>query len=277
MEFLKLVRRRSFLSEAVYMILNIALAVALLVVILYTGNIPLAFALVLVSKWRVLAVRPRYWFANIRSNLIDLIVSISVVLHMNTINEAGLEDGRKLILLGIITALYIAWLLFLKPRSKRSFVAAQAGVAILTGVAALFTVSYNWPVSLVVLGMWLIGFAAARHVLATYDEETHALFISLGWGVVFAELAWVAYHVAVAHPIPFANSLQLPQVAICAAILSFVAYKAYDSFYHHQMVRIHDVILPILFSIGLMIALWFAIPSIQCEHATVLICIEKVL
>jgi hypothetical protein len=82
MEFLKLVRRRSFLSEAIYMILNICLAIALLIVIRYTESIPLAFLLVIMSKWRVLAVRPRYWFANLRSNMIDFIVSISVVLHL---------------------------------------------------------------------------------------------------------------------------------------------------------------------------------------------------
>lgn len=242
------------------MILNIALAIALLVVIRYTGNIPLAFGLVLVSKWRVLAVRPRYWFANIRSNLIDIIVSISVVLHLYTINEANIDDDRKLLLLGGLTALYIAWLLFLKPRSKRSYMAAQAGVAILVGVAALFTVSYNWPVSLVVMGMWLIGFAAARHVLSTYDDETHALFISLGWGVVFAEIGWVAYHWAIAYSLPFVTSFLIPQVAIITPLVSFLAYKAYDSFYHSGKIRTNDIILPLLFTLSILFVLLFILP-----------------
>ncbi len=277
MEFLKLVRRRSFLSEAVYMILNIGLAIALLVVIRYTGSIPLAIALVAVSKWRVLAVRPRYWFANLRSNLIDFIVSVSVVLHMYTINASNIDDDRKLILLVILTILYVGWLLFLKPRSKRSYVAAQAGVAVLFGTSALFTLSYNWPVSAVVISMWVLGFAAARHLLNTYDDETHGLFISLAWGVFFAELAWLSYHVTVGHPIPFVSSIQLPQVAITATVLSFLAYKAYDSFYHNQMIKINDIILPLLFTVGLMVSLWFVLPSIQCERPTVLVCIEGAL
>jgi len=259
------------------MILNIGLAIALLVVIRYTDSIPLAIGLVALSKWRVLAVRPRYWFANLRSNLIDFIVSVSVVLHLYTINMANITESRQLILMGILTALYIGWLLFLKPRSKRSFVAAQAGVATLLGVAALFTISYNWPVSVVVIGMWLLGFAAARHVLSTYDEETHALFLSLAWGTVMAEIGWVAYHVAVAHALPFVNSLELPQLAIIATVVGFVAHKAYDSFYHNQMIRVNDVILPVLFTIALMLALWFALPSIQCGYPTVLLCVEKVL
>lgn len=257
MEFLKLVRRRSFLSEAVYMFLNIGLAIALLVVIYYTESIALAIALVAISKWRVLAVRPRYWLANLRSNLIDFIVSISVVLHMYTINMAGIEETRKLLILGILTALYIVWLLVLKPRSKRSYVAAQAGVAVLFGTAALFTISYAWPVSVVVIGMWVIGYAAARHVLSTYDDETHALFLSLAWGVAVAEIGWVAYHWAIAYSLPFVTSLQVPQVAIITFLLGFVGFKAYDSFYHHQKIRTNDIILPLLFTLSVIAVLVF--------------------
>lgn len=257
MEFLKLVRRRTFLSELTYMVLNIALAIALLVVIRYTESIALALALVMVSKWRVLAVRPRFWFANLQSNLVDFIVSVSVVLHMYTINMGNSDDSQKLILLGVITALYIAWLLFLKPRSKRAFVATQAGVAIFLGVAALFTVSYNWPVSLVVISMWIIGFATARHVLNTYDDETHSLFLSLASGLVFAEIGWVLYHWTIAYSLPFVNTLLLPQVAIIMTLISFVAYKAYDSFYHHSKIRTSDTILPLLFALSVIAVLLF--------------------
>lgn len=255
MEFLKLVRRRTFLSELIYMVLNIALAIALVAVIWYTESIPLAIGLVILSKWRVFAVRPRFWFANFRSNLVDFIVSISVVLHMYTINLANIEDSRKLIILGVLTALYIAWLLFLKPRSKRSMMAAQAGVAVLLGVAALFTVSYNWPVSIVVVGMWVIGYTAARHVLSTYDEETHGLFLSLAWGLVLAEIGWIAYHWAIAYSLPLVPSLLVPQVAIIAVLLSFVGYKAYDSFSHHDKIRTSDIILPLLFTLSVIIVL----------------------
>jgi len=257
MEFLKLVRRRSFLSEAVYMVLNIGLAIALLVVIRYTESIPLAILLVVISKWRVLAVRPRYWLANLRSNLIDFIVSISVVLHMASINAALIDDDRKLILLGILTVLYIAWLLFLKPRSRRSLVAAQAGVAVLLGTSALYMVSFAWPVSVVVLGMWMIGYAAARHVLSTYDDETHALFISLAWGLFIAELGWVAYHWTIAYSLPFITTLLVPQVAIIALLVSFVAFKSYDSFYHNGKIKVNDFILPLLFTLSIIVVLVF--------------------
>ena len=257
MEFLKLVRRRSFVSEVVYTVLNVAFAVALVVVIRYTESIPLALGLVLISKWRVLAVRARYWFVNIRSNLVDIIVSVSVVLHLYTINAANIDDFKKFLLLGIATALYIVWLLIIKPRSKRSYVAAQAGIAILLGTAALFTVSFNWPVSIVVIGMWLIGYSAANHILNTYDDETHPLFLSLVWSVIFVEIGWVAYHWTIAYSLPLVTSLLVPQVSIITLLAGFVAYKAYDSFYHHQKIRTSDIILPLLFTLSVIAVLVF--------------------
>ncbi|MGH7217849.1 MAG: hypothetical protein ACREGE_00165 [Candidatus Microsaccharimonas sp.] len=255
MEFLKLVRKRSFLSEFIYTALNIALAVGVLLIVLYTEAIWLAIVLVLLSKWRVFAVRPRYWWANLRSNTVDFIVSISVVLHMYTINMTTIEEGAKLLLLIGLTALYIGWLLFVKPRSKRSFVAAQAGIAVFLGISALFTISYNWPVSIVVIGAWLIGYASARHILSSYDDETHALFLGLVWGLVIAEISWVSYHWSIAYPLPVFPSLMLPQAALTITLLSFLAYKVYQSFYQHSKIRMNDILLPLLFTLSVLLVL----------------------
>jgi len=255
MEFLKLVRKRSFLSEAVYTVLNIALAIAVVMVIRYTDSVGFAIGLVILSKWRVFAVRPRFWWANLRSNMVDFIVSISFVLHMYIVNAAVIAEPRKLLLLGILTLLYIGWLLFIKPRSKRAYVAVQAGVAVLMGTSALFAISFNWPVSIVVLLMWVIGYTAARHILSAYDEETHGLFLSLAWGVVMSQLAWVAYHWTIAYNLPLVTSLHIPQVAIIATLASFLAFKCYDSFHKHAKIRVNDIILPLLFTISVVLVL----------------------
>jgi hypothetical protein len=256
MELLKLVGKRSFISELVYTILNIALAVAVLLAVRYTGSIGFAILLVLLSKWRIFAVRPRYWWVNLQSNMVDIIVSVSIVLAMYTVNAtSALSEGIQLLLLVAITLLYIGWLLFIKPRSKRVYICIQAAAAILLGSAALFTISFDWPVSVVVIGMWLIGYTAARHVLSSYDEETHALFLSLAWGLVIAEIAWVSYHWAIAYPLPIVSSLMLPQVAIVTTLLSFLAFKVYDSFYHHAKIRMSDVLLPLLFTLSVFIVL----------------------
>lgn len=255
MEFLKFVRKRSFISELVYTVLNIGLAVAILLIVRYTESVWFAILLVMISKWRVFAVRPRYWWANLRSNMVDFIVSISIVLTMYTINASTLSPGRQLLLLVILTLVYIGWLLFIKPRSKRSYVALQAAFAVFFGSAALFTMTYNWPVSAVVGLMWLIGYSAARHVLSSYDDETHALFLSLAWGLVLGEISWVSYHWAIAYPLPIVTSLMLPQIAIVTTLVSFLAYKVYDSFYHHAKVRMSDVLLPLLFTLSVLVVL----------------------
>lgn len=256
MEFLKFVRKRSFLSEFIYTILNIALAVGVLLIVRYTDAVWFAIVLVILSKWRVFAVRPRYWWANLQSNMVDFIVSISIVMHMYTINiQAGIGETTKLLLLVGLTLGYIAWLLFIKPRSKRFYVALQAGIAVFLGSAALFTISYNWAVSLVVLGSWLIGYAAARHALSSFDNETHSLFLALVWGFVIAEISWVAYHWAIAYPLPVVPSLMLPQASIMITLVSFLAYKVYNSFYHHDKVRMSDVLLPLLFTVSVLVVL----------------------
>src|SRR5687768_12692056 len=115
MEFLKSSKRRSIISELVYVALNVGLAVAILAVVWAIESPLPALGLVFLSKWRVLAVRPRYWFANVQANLVDLIVSVSVVVLLYAASEAIVAQI-------LLTALYIVWLLYIKPRSKRVFV-----------------------------------------------------------------------------------------------------------------------------------------------------------
>lgn len=255
MELLKLVRKRSFLSELIYTVLNIALAVAVFLIVRYTEAVWFAIVLVILSKWRVFAVRPRFWWANLRSNMVDFVVSISIVIHLYTINVSATGETAKLFLMIGLTLAYIGWLLYIKPRSKRRFMAIQAGLAIFLGMAALFTISFNWPVSLVVGFAWLIGYSAARHILSTFDDETHGLFLGLAWGLIVAEIAWVSYHWSIAYPLPIVPSLMLPQAALSITLVSFLAFKVYDSFYHHAKVRMSDVLLPLLFTVSVLLVL----------------------
>ena len=255
MQLLKLVRKKSFLSELIYTVLNIALAVAIFLIVRYTEALWFAIVLVILSKWRVFAVRPRFWWANLRSNMVDFIVSISIVIHLYIINISAAGESTKLALMIAVTLAYIGWLLYIKPRSKRLFMVVQAGAAVFLGTSALFTIAYNWPVSGVVFFAWLISYSAARHILSAYDDETHALFLGLVWGLIIAEISWVAYHWAIAYPLPVVTSLMLPQASLIITLVSFLAYKVYDSFYHHAKVRINDVLLPLLFTLSVIAVL----------------------
>jgi hypothetical protein len=247
MELLRLPNKRSLFSEIIYIALNVALAVAVLGVVLAVESPYAAFLLILLSKWRVLAVRPRYWFANLQSNLVDLIVGLSIVVLLYA-------AGSVFAVQVIITILYIVWLLFIKPRSKRSFIAVQAGTATFMGVTALMMVSFGWPASLVIVLMWVIGYSAARHVLGSY-EEAHISFYSLVWGLVFAELGWLLYHWSFAYALPGGGDIKLPQGALIALAVSFIAERAYASYEKHGSVHSNDMILPSLLSVSVILIL----------------------
>lgn len=247
MEFLKSSKRRSVISELIYIVLNVALAIVILGVVWAIESPLPAFVLVLLSKWRVLAVRPRYWFANVQANLVDIIVSLSVVVLLYAASSA-------LVVQIILTLLYIVWLLFVKPRSKRTFVAIQAGTALFLGVTALMSVSFEWPSSLVVLLMWVIGYSTARHILGSYDE-VHSAFYSLLWGLVVAEMGWLMYHWAFAYALPGLGDIKLSQTAIIMLAVSFLAERVYSSSAQHGSVRSGDIMLPALLSVSLVLVL----------------------
>lgn len=247
MELLRAVRRRSFLSEVAYIVLNIVLAITLFILVLVV-NVPWpAFGLVLLSKWRIFAVRSRYWAANIRANLVDVIVGISVVVLLYA------ASGDMLTQIGL-TALYTAWLLFLKPRSKRAHVVSQAAAGLIFGIAAIVQVSPTMPSSLVVVLAWIVGYSAARHVLSV-QHESHINFLSIVWGFVVAEVMWLGYHWTIGYQV--SKSLQLSQIVVIIAALGFMAERIYISYHRSGKVQSSDILLPILLSLSIIAMLLF--------------------
>lgn len=248
MDLLKSHQRRSRLSNVIYIALNIALAVVLFVVVRTTLSPWLAFLIVLLSKWRVFAVRPRFWLVNLISNMVDIIVGISMVVLLYA------ADG-SIWLQAVITLLYVIWLLFIKPRSRRSYVALQSGIAIFFGITALSIVSYAWDSLFFVACMWLIGFVAARHILGSY-EELHTTLYSLIAGTIFAEAGWIGFHWLMAYRIGGFGSIQFSQLALFVTLWSLVAERAYASYHRYGKVRGSDIIPPVLLTVAVMAAMY---------------------
>lgn len=245
MELLKLAKRRSRLSEAAHVALNIGLAIAILLIVLSTESVWLPVALVIVSKWRVLAVRPRYWFVNIMSNMVDLIFGVSLVVLLFAATGAIWVQV-------LLTALHIAWLIFIKPRSKRIYVVAQSLIAVFFGVNALASLAYDTSSAVMVLGMFVIGYVATRHVLISYSDSLTP-YLSLVGGLFFAELGWLGYHWLFAYTLPNTGNIKIAQLAIVTTVVSFMAERIYTAYYHNQRIRAQDVVLPIAFSVALII------------------------
>lgn len=246
-EFLKTVKHKTLLSEIVYYTLNIGLVV-ILFVLSQTINSPiLAIILVLLSKWRVLAVRPRYWWTNIQANIVDIIVGVSFVALMYFPDMPFVGQV-------ILAVQYALWLLFLKPLSKRKYMLIQSMVAIMFGVTALFAVSHEWPVALVVALMALIGYSSARHFLFSYEEDQIVL-LSAVWGLIFAEIGWLAHYWTFSYSLPGTDSFKIPQVTIIVVLLSFLAERIYRSWSVNKKIVVGDIVVPIIFSASLILVM----------------------
>ncbi len=239
-DFLRRVRHKTFFSELLYYVLNIGLAVILFLLSQTIQMSAVAIMLVLMSKWRVLAVRPRYWWVNLQANMVDIIVGVSIVVLMYM-------PGVSLITQATLAVMYAAWLVILKPLSKRAHMTLQAFVAVFFGVTALFSISHEWPVALVVLAMMVIGYSAARHFLYSYEEEQIVLLSSV-WALFFAEIGWLAHYWTFSYSLKSVSILQFPQVTIIALALSFVAERSYNTWARKQKIILNDVLLPVLFS-----------------------------
>lgn len=263
MEFLKNVkRRRTLLSEITYVVLNICLALALMLIINTTGSLALAFGLVLLSQWRVLAVRVRYWNVNIQANLVSLIVSLSYVISLYNINYSGLQPVRVSLIQLFFAATYCIWLLFIRPKSKKFYIMLQANIALFFGTMSIFSMSYGWPSSVVIVLVWLVGYATSRHLLTSYSE-THVTLLSLIWGFMMSQIGWLTYHWTIAYRFPIIESILIPQASIIMLLVGFLGYNLYNSYYENQKIKISDVILPAILTIALSMTLLIVFNSIS--------------
>lgn len=228
------------------MVLNLTLAAGVFASVRFLDPPILAVVLILLSKWRILAVRPRYWFMNLKSNLVDILVGLSVV----TLLYLGSES---LPFQAVVTLMYAAWLLFLKPRSRRQSIIWQGGIAQFVALTAVASFSYALPSSVFVFIAWVIGYATTRHILSSYEEDSVEL-LSLLYGFILAELAWFYYHWMVAYHL--VGSVAVPQLAIVVLLLSFVAQRLYDIRVRTGKISFKEVRVPLGFLLAVLAVLF---------------------
>ncbi len=208
------------IANTVYILQN--LAVPIVIFFLVTRDLaPIAYATILISKWRIVAVGPHFWLPNLRSNAADLIVGLSTVALMSSAPVSYVE-----IINPLLAILFATWLLLIKPRSGAVIVSLQAFIAQFYGLLSLYLLldhaispRYGW---IVILLAWLVGRSAARHFLSLYpDYEARSVLISL-WGFVVAQLAWVFWVWNVIYVLP-AHVFAIPLIALIVSVLSYVA------------------------------------------------------
>ncbi len=171
-------------SHFIHLGLNVLLPI-LAYILVRIDFVGLAILLVLLSKWRMFAVRLRYWVINIVSNGVDVIVGVSLILFMSNTSSSWWQ------LLWMFA--YIGWLLWLKPRSDVLSVSAQAMIGQLLGLSILYVKFGDATLPVLVAGMWAITYIAARHFLTSFEESRTPLLANI-WAYFAASLAFVLAH-----------------------------------------------------------------------------------
>ena len=246
-------RGHSILSSFLHVVLNILLGVGSIAVTAISGSWVLGIVLVIISKWRVFAVRPRFWWANIKANLVDFIVGSSFVLLAYVVNSSSLSISlfgwSAIPLAYVILAIgYTLWLIFLKPLSSERATAVQSLVAIFLGTSAAAVLIGALDSLWLALVCFIIGYSATRHVLIQNDEEDFFLLSFLA-GLLFAEIAWLSQSWLIIYTL-FDGSIIVPQLALLLTIFAFVLGSVYKSLFKHEnKVRLADIATPVIFSV----------------------------
>jgi hypothetical protein len=184
------IKPKNGLAHAAHLVLTFLLPI--LVFVMVRIHVPqMALILILVSKWRMFAVKPRHWPANIRANAIDVIVGISLLIFM-------MSSGSQMLQL-VWAVAYGVWLLFIKPRAGVAMVSLQAIIGQFVGLTALFLRFGDVSAVYLVAATWGICYLAARHFFASFDESL-TRFLSYFWGYFGAAVTWVLCHWLLFYP-----------------------------------------------------------------------------
>ena len=248
-------KSRNIASSMVHVFLNILLGVGAVLITVLSASPVLGLLLVLVSKWRVFAVRGRYLWLNIKSNLVDLIVGISVVL-------LAYYAGPEFLPVDFLLAgFYCVWLLFIKPMSSERAALVQSLIAVFLGMSAAAIMAANLDTIVLVLMAFLVGYAASRHVLVQSSDKDFTL-TTLVCGLVFSEIAWLCQTWSIVYT--FGNTgIRIPQIAIILTIFAFVYNYARQAMIRYQEdFRFKHILGPVVFGVVLVgiIVLWFSNP-----------------
>lgn len=183
-QILRSIKPTSGIAHFLHLGLVLVLPVVLIVLV-RLNFVPLALSIVVLSKWRMFAVRPRFWAANIRANSIDLMVGLSIVLFM--------AHSGSLIVRVMWALLYAVWLIRIKPRNSVAMIIVQAFLGQLASLSALYLTWANGPLIGLTLLSGLFCFLAARHFLDIFDEP-YARMLAYIWGYFGAAMTWLLSH-----------------------------------------------------------------------------------
>lgn len=254
-DFVFIRKSRNALSSMLHVILNIALAVGSIYITWATGSFLIGLLLVFLSKWRMFAVRPRYWEFNLKSNLVDLIVGCSFIF-------IAYSAGSTILPIHFVTAvLYSLWLVVLKPKSSEVATNLQSLFAMFFGTAALTLMTASTDSIFLVLGCFIIGYASARHVLVQGEDSDYNVVILIA-GIISAEIAWLCHNWLIVYSFS-GTGIIIPQLSLILTIVAYLFGFIYKSLSRNDgKIKWAEISMPAVFSMLLiaLIVIWFSQP-----------------
>lgn len=178
------IKPASGFSKIFYWLLIILLPLLALVFV-RLSILPLAYGVVILSKWRMFAIRPRHWPASIRLNAINIIMGLSFVVFM--------AQSSSLIWQLLWVIAYEAWLLYVKPKSKIFWVSVQASLGQFLGLMALYLLWGRSSLAILVLASGVICYLSARHFFSAFEEPLSSTLAYI-WSYIAVALTWVLGH-----------------------------------------------------------------------------------
>ncbi len=136
-DFILARKSRNIASTMVHVFMNLLLGIGAVLITLLSNSPLIGLILVITSKWRVFAVRPRYFWINLKSNLVDYIVGISTVLLAYSAGNSFLPIHI------ILAAFYCFWLIIIKPMSSERANLVQSLIAVLLGISSIVIMTSN--------------------------------------------------------------------------------------------------------------------------------------
>ena len=209
------VRPTAGFSHVLHIGLLVFLPIAIFILV-RLNFVQLAFSLVLLSKWRMVAVKPRFWPANIRANSVDIIVGLSIVIFMIQTNSAAVQLTW--------VALYAVWLIIVKPAGSLFMVSTQAFIGQLFGLMGLYIAWTNGPLYGLTLLTGVICYFAARHFFDSFDEP-YAKLLAYIWGYFGAALGWLLAHWLIYYSFMSQPTLLLSTLGYGLAVLYYLDHS----------------------------------------------------
>lgn len=256
-KFLLIKKSRGALQSLLHFLFNCLLAFSTIFLTVLTGNPILGIIFVLVSKWRMFAVHPYYWLTNIRANLVDLIIGISLVL-LALPSSTDSSDFLPIHILLII--FYTIWLVIIKPATSNTATEAQALISTFLGlnVVSIFFSKYN--IIFTALSFFII-FSSVRHMLSQSEEEDFG-FISFCTAILVTEISWILRFWLIIYNFQRLGVI-ISQIAIITTAIIFTLNRIHHSLIRHDgKLKLHDTLAPIAFSVIIIIVMliWFSKP-----------------